>query len=176
MNNYSNNKLHDPRCFKEEVRIKFNAVKAIAGKFLDGTAAIMALLVAAAPVIDWAGYCALTPAKQLMWEERGDGLNKTMLYLMNLKNKHAKKDLHLAYSQANLTAYPSPIKGMARYLLTQYPNNKPTNQRDDKKGIKRREMIWNTKERIVRQVALQVHTLKIPLHLKNQLFLVENIV
>ena len=30
MNNYSNNKPHDPRGFKEEVKIKYNAVKAVA--------------------------------------------------------------------------------------------------------------------------------------------------
>ena len=53
---------------------------------------------------------------------------------MNLKNKHAKKDLHLAYSQGNMTAYPPNIEGMARCLLTQYPNNKPVNQHNGKKG------------------------------------------
>ena len=57
-----------------------------------------------------------------------------MIYLMNLKNKHAKKDLRLAYSQENLTAYPFTINEKARYLLTQYPNNKSTNQRNGKKG------------------------------------------
>ena len=51
-----------------------------------------------APPLDWDAYCALTPDKQLAWEERGDELNKEMLHLMNLKNKHAEKDLPLAYS------------------------------------------------------------------------------
>ena len=58
---------------------------------------------------------------------------------MNSKKEHAKKDLPLAYSQGNLTAYPPTIEGMAKYLLTQYPNNKPANQcngkqQDKKKG------------------------------------------
>ena len=97
---------------------------------------MMTLLAATAPPIDWAGYCGLTPDKQLIWEERSDELNKFMLYLINSNNKHAKKDLCLAYSQRNLTAYPFTIKEMARYLSTQYPNNKPTNQRDGKKGVK----------------------------------------
>ena len=61
-----------------------------------------------------------------------------MLFLMNLKNKTAKKDLHLEYSQANNTAYPTNIKAMARYLSTQYPNNKPANQRGGKKGDKKK--------------------------------------
>ena len=55
---------------------------------------------------------------------------------MNSKNKHARKNLRLAYSQRNITAYPPNTKGMARYLSTQYFNNKPTNQRNDKKWDK----------------------------------------
>ena len=55
---------------------------------------------------------------------------------MNLKNKNAKKDLCLAYSQGNMSVYPPTIKGMARYLSTQYPNNKPANQCNSKKGDK----------------------------------------
>ena len=43
------------------------------------------------------------------------------------------KDLHLAYSQGNMTVYPPTIKEIARYLSTQHPN-KPTHQRDDKNG------------------------------------------
>ena len=48
---------------------------------------MMALLGAVVPVLDWARYCGLTPDKQLVWEERGNELNKAMLYLMNLKPK-----------------------------------------------------------------------------------------
>ena len=59
-----------------------------------------------------------------------------MLYLMNAKNKHAKKNLRLAYSQENMTAYSPNIEGMARYLSAQYPNNKPCNQHSGKKGDK----------------------------------------
>ena len=70
--------------------------------------------------------------------EREDALNKAMLYLMNSKNKHAKKDLRLAYSQGNLTAYLPTVKGIARYLSTQYLNNKPVNQCDGKKGNKKK--------------------------------------
>ena len=74
-----------------------------------------------------------------MKRERGDEMNWSILYLMKSKNKHTKKDLRLVYSQGNLTAYPPTIKGMARYLSTQYPNKKPANQpngskRDKKKG------------------------------------------
>ena len=63
-----------------------------------------------------------------------------MLYLMNWKNKLAKKDLRLAYSQGNNTTYPPNIKSMTRYLSTQYPNNKPGNQCKGKNGDKGRAM------------------------------------
>jgi len=66
--------------------------------FPNDTAAMMTLLAAAAPPLDWTAYCGLTPDKQLVWNERGDELNKPMLYLMNLKNEYAKNDLCLAYS------------------------------------------------------------------------------
>ena len=136
LNNFSNNKPHDPHGYKEEAKIKYNSVKAIAGKCPNGIATMMALLVAEAVPLDWDEYCALTLNEQLTWEERGDELTKAIPYLMNSKNEHAKKDLCLAYSQGNMTAYPPNIKAMARYLSTQYPNNKPANQRNGKNGDK----------------------------------------
>ena len=33
-----------------------------------------------------------------------------------------------------MTTYPPIIKGTARYLLIEYPNNKPAHQRNGKKG------------------------------------------
>ena len=63
LHKYSNNKPYDLRGFKEEVKIKYDAVKATTGKFPNVTAVIMILLAAVAPAIDWAGYCALTPDK-----------------------------------------------------------------------------------------------------------------
>ena len=99
----------------------------------------MELLSRAQPAaLDWAGYCALPEDQKLAWEQRANALNQSMLYLTNLKNKTAKKDLRLAYSQGNNTAYRPDIESMARYLSTQYANNKPTNQRGGKKGDKRK--------------------------------------
>ena len=97
---------------------------------------MMVLLAMEAVPLDWVLYCALTPDKQLVLEERGDELNKAILYLMNLKKKHAKKDLCLAYFQGNMTAYQLNIEAMAQYLPTQYPNNKSANQGNGKKGDK----------------------------------------
>ena len=44
MNNYSNNKPHDPHGFKEEVKIKYNAVKAVDGRFPNRTAVMKEFL------------------------------------------------------------------------------------------------------------------------------------
>ena len=59
---------------------------------------------------------------------------------MNSKNDNAKKDLRLAYSQGNKTAYPLTIKAMARYMSTQYPNKNSAHQREGKKGIEKERM------------------------------------
>ena len=119
LNAYTNNKHQDPHGFKEQVKIKYEATEAIAGKFSNGTAALMELLSNAhsAP-FDWAGYCTLPEANQLVRAVRDNTLNQLMLYLMNSKNKDTKKDLCLAYPQGNNTAYLSDIESMARYLST----------------------------------------------------------
>ena len=78
----------------------------------------MELLTNAQPALDWATCCALTADQQLVLELRADGLNQTMLFLTNLKNKTAKKDLRLAYSQGNSTAYPTDIEAIARCIST----------------------------------------------------------
>ena len=110
-----------------------------------------------------------------MLEQKADKLNQSMLFLLTLKNETAKKDLRLACSQGNNTAYPTNTEAMARYLSTQYPNNKAANQRGAKKGEKR-GMHQNLKTRIVPPAALPVHMLKIPRQLKNPLFLAELLV
>ena len=66
LNNFSNNKPHDPHGFKEEIKIKFNAVKAVVGKFSNGTGSMMELLKAEVPTLDWAIYFALPVTEQLV--------------------------------------------------------------------------------------------------------------
>ena len=51
---------------KEEVKIKYDSVKAITGKFPNGTATMMTLLTENAPPRDGAYYCGITPDKQLV--------------------------------------------------------------------------------------------------------------
>ena len=68
MNNYSNNKPHDPHGFRGEVKIKYDAVKVVVERFSNGTGAVIKLLGAAVPTRDWAYYYQLTPVEQLVWE------------------------------------------------------------------------------------------------------------
>ena len=76
MNNYINNEPYDPHGFKEQVKIKFKATKAIVGRFPYRTAALMELLSTTQSIaLDWAAYCALPADKQLMWELRANELN-----------------------------------------------------------------------------------------------------
>ena len=114
MNNYSNNKPHGPHGFKEKFKIKYNTIKAVVGRLPNGTGEIFALLETETVPLTWVDYCAIPPVDQLVWEERENELNRTILYLMNLKNNNAKKNLCLAYSKGNMTAYPTIIKRMAR--------------------------------------------------------------
>ena len=149
LNHYSNNEPYDPKGFKEEIKIKFDVVKAVVKKFPNGTGAMMELLKAELPHVDLDSYCALPNVDQLVWEERGDALTKSMLFLMNLKNDNAKKDLHLAYLQGNKRAYPLSVEAMARYMSTQYPSKNSGHQRKGKKEDRneKKGMIPNPKTR-----------------------------
>ena len=49
INNYTNNKPYDPHGFKEQIKIKYEATEAIAGKFPNGTSALMEMLRNAQP-------------------------------------------------------------------------------------------------------------------------------
>ena len=60
LNTYTNNDVNDPNGFKEQVKIKYEATKAIVGRFPNGTATLMHLLSRTEPdALDWDGYCAL---------------------------------------------------------------------------------------------------------------------
>ena len=56
--------------FKEEAKIKYDSVKAIAGIFPNGTAAMMILVTTETVSLDWDVYCVLPPNNQLAWKER----------------------------------------------------------------------------------------------------------
>ena len=49
LDNFSNNKPHDLHGLKEEIKIKYDSVKVVAGKSQNGTATMMTLLISTAP-------------------------------------------------------------------------------------------------------------------------------
>ena len=118
MNIFSDAKPNDPHGFKEELKIKY-----VFGKFPNGTGLMLELLKAEVPPLDWAVYCRLLVAEQLIWEEKGDASTKAMLLLMNSKNDNAKKDLRLLYSQGNKSAYAVSAEAMSTQDSNKAPNN-----------------------------------------------------
>ena len=171
MNTYTNNEVHDPNGFKELVKIKYKASKAIhvVGRFPNGTATLTHLLSKAEPALDWDGYCALGAEARLEWETRADALTQGMIFIMNSKNEMAKKDLQLAYSQGNHTAYLTNIESAAQYLTTQYPNIKSGNQKNKNK----KRMTQNLKERITHRLVPPGHTLRTVQQVKTTSLLAE---
>ena len=101
-----------------------------------------------------------------------------MLFLMNLKNNNAKKNLRMVCSQRNITAYPPIPEAIARYLSTQYSNKNSAHQCESKKRDRngKKGMIPNLKTRTTIPQALQVHTLKMLRHMKTLLLLAEGTV
>ena len=106
LNNFTNAKPNDPHGFKEELKVKCDAVLAVIGKFPNGTGPMLEILKAETVPLAWADYCVVTVANREIWEAKGDASTKAMLLLMNSKNDAAKKDLRLSYLQGNKTVYP----------------------------------------------------------------------
>ena len=106
LNNFTNANPSDPHGFKEELKIKYEALLAVVGKFPNGTGPILELLKAETSPLDWTHYCVMSVTDKELWEKKGYASNKAMLLLMNSKNDAAKKDLRLSYSQGNKKAYP----------------------------------------------------------------------
>ena len=71
LKNFSNAKPNDPHGFKEELKIKYNAVLAVAEKFLNGTGPMLELLAAEVPALEWVAYCAMTVANQEIRGSKG---------------------------------------------------------------------------------------------------------
>ena len=99
----------------------------------------------------------MTYTDQLIWEDKADTQTKAIIFLLNLYNKIAKKDLHLAFAQGNHSAYQETIESMTKFLLLQY-NIKAVNIPRNKKGDKARRKVMkpNLKLRISTRWAPQV--------------------
>ena len=76
LNNFTNANPSDPHEFKEELKIKYEAILAVVGKFPNGTGPMPELLKAESPPLDWTHYCAMTVAEQVVWEKRATILTR----------------------------------------------------------------------------------------------------
>ena len=112
LNTYTNNNPNDPHGFKEQVKIKFEATKAIVGRFSNGITALTHLLSKAEPALDWDDYCALPEEEQVVLEQRADALNQSIIYLRNSKNKMPRR----------IYAWPIP-KGIIPHIHRYQSNN-----------------------------------------------------
>ena len=70
-NNFSKAKPNDPHGFKEELKIKYNAVLAVVGKFPNRTDPMIELLKTETPILDWNNYYGMNVTDQAIWEEMG---------------------------------------------------------------------------------------------------------
>ena len=66
LNNFSNNKPHDPHGFEEEIKIKSDIVKAVVEKFQNRTGEMMKLLKAYPMPVTWANYCMIPVTEPLV--------------------------------------------------------------------------------------------------------------
>ena len=80
LHNFSNVKPNDPHGFKEELKIKFDAVLAVIWEFSNRAGPMLELLKAKTPSFIWVNYCAMDVVDQAMRKERGDASNKAILF------------------------------------------------------------------------------------------------
>ena len=65
MNNFSNAKPNESHGFKEENKIKYDAVLAVVRNFPNGTGPMLKLLSAEVHALDWDDYCTMDVTDQL---------------------------------------------------------------------------------------------------------------
>ena len=118
--------------FKKELKVKYEATKAISGKFPFGTAILEHVLVHdptnGAATNTLATFYKMTPDVQAPWERLYDDLALAMLFLNNSRNDEAKKELRRSYANGNPSAYQITLEKMARLLSSQYPMTKGQNK------------------------------------------------
>ena len=69
LNIYTKNDTNDSNGFKEQVKIKYEATKAIVGRFPNRTATLMPLLINTEPALDSDDYCALPAETRRIWAQ-----------------------------------------------------------------------------------------------------------
>jgi hypothetical protein len=133
LNLYSSQDVSNVHYFKKELKTKYEATKAICGKFPFGTAILEHVLVHnptnGAATNTLAKFYGMTADLQAPWERLYDDLALAMLFLNNSRNEEAKKELRRSYANGNASAYQITLEKMARLLSSQYPMTKGQNKK-----------------------------------------------
>ena len=127
--NFTNSDVSNPHVYKKELRTKYEAMKAVAGRLPFGTET---LVFAMQQFISLGGdrnatldtFFSMTPKERAKWERINDDLVLAMIFLNNSKNDDAKKDMRRTFANGNKCAYQITLEKMARLLSSQYPMTK----------------------------------------------------
>ena len=127
--NFTNPDVSNPHLYKKELRIKYEAMKAICGNFPFGTETLVFVMknFAAAggnqnATLD--DFYSMGPKERAKWERINDDLVLAMLFLNNSRNDEAKTQLRRSFANGNKSAYQVTLEKMARLLSSQYPMTK----------------------------------------------------
>ena len=127
--NFTNPDVSNPHVYKKELRTKYEAMKAVAGRLPFGTETLvfaMKHFIAAGgnrnATLD--SFFSMGPKERAKWERINDDLVLAMIFLNNSKNDDAKKDMRRSFANGNKSAYQVTLEKMARLLSSQYPMTK----------------------------------------------------
>ena len=113
LNLFSSQDLSNVHYFKKELKVKYEAIKAICGKFPFGTGILIFAIqnfTGGDPTHGWDDFCIMGADDQLKWERTYDNLVLAMLFLNNSRNEEGKKELRRSYANGNTSAYQTTLE------------------------------------------------------------------
>ena len=125
--NFTNPDVSNPHLYKKELRIKYDAMKAICGNFPFGTETLVFVMKnfdGGNPNATLDDFYSMSPRDRAKWERTNDDLVLAMLFLNNSRNDVAKQELRRSFANGNKSAYQVTLEKMARLLSSQYPMTK----------------------------------------------------
>ena len=129
--NSSTQDVSNVHVFKKELRTKYDATKAICGKFPFGTEVLVYAMqnFTGGNPGTLASFYSVSAKNKAIWERVYDDLIMSMLFLNNSKNDDTKKELRRSYANGNTSAYQITLEKMARLLSSQYPMTEGQNKK-----------------------------------------------
>jgi len=125
--NFTNPDVSNPHLYKKELKIKYDAMKAICGKFPFGTETLVFVMknfTGGNQNATLDDFYKMNARDQAKWERINDDIVLAMLFLNNSRNDVAKQELRRSFANGNKSAYQVTLEKMARLLSSQYPMTK----------------------------------------------------